>query len=185
MTSAGWQSKTSNVFSPEKYFLLVLAENGAMDPKKARVMWLLVTYIGNFSAIIALCNAQPPMPLAFMLAFVAFGRFAVDFLGACFKTWAASWPVTWGVETMVLSVKQMQQLDKAQTDMVAKMMRTGRRVKDGETWVQWCIRRVRSARYFITHNSSGYVSSIYLSKYCFQEFLREFRFRQGLQLKML
>lgn len=66
---------------------------------------------------------------------------------------------------MALTIKQQQMLDRAQTMMVAKMMRLNRRVSEGEDWIEWSKRKIRTARFMITHHSHGYVSTHYLAKY--------------------
>jgi len=72
----------------------------------------------------------------------------------------------WGMETLSLTKHQMQLIDQCQTHMIAKMLKLGRRMNEGESWVDWQIRRVRSARWFIKFESGvGYASEQYLAKF--------------------
>lgn len=71
----------------------------------------------------------------------------------------------WGMETLALSQKMMEQLDAEYTKMVEKMMNIKRDIRAGESWLEWSIRRVRAARHIIVTSPEGTASSQYLSKY--------------------
>merc|ERR1712232_1503250 len=89
MYTMGWKEKVLYVLSAEKYFLLVLGENGSdRTVKLTRVAWVAVTYVSNWAAIFALAFGKPPLPLAIMLLFFAIGGFSADILGALFGNWA-------------------------------------------------------------------------------------------------
>merc|ERR1712183_141850 len=87
--SAGIKEKLLYIFSPEKYFMLVLGRKGNrfFTVEFMRCLWLLTTYIFDWAAVLALVFAQAPMPLALQLIVVAVGGITVDILGAIYGNW--------------------------------------------------------------------------------------------------
>lgn len=71
----------------------------------------------------------------------------------------------WGMETLTLHESQLQRLNREQNLMVCKMMGLRRFVEDGESWVEWMIRKTRMARTTIDYHSEGPIASMYLSKH--------------------
>ena len=71
----------------------------------------------------------------------------------------------WCSETMAWTDTQLRRFDDIQVGMTAIMLNLKRRWQDGETWIQWMMRRVRTARYFIEFWTPGFVSTCWLRDY--------------------
>lgn len=73
--------------------------------------------------------------------------------------------VMWCLETLPMNDKHLKMLDDMQISMIGTMLRLKRRWIDGESWLDWAKRRIRTAKYFIEFYSPGFLSQYWLGAY--------------------
>jgi len=84
---ADWKEKLLWATSPEKYFVLVLAEKNKLNHILARGLFLTISLVFDMIAVFILALGAPPVPMAIMLMLMAAGGAVSDFLGAIYGDW--------------------------------------------------------------------------------------------------